>query len=980
MSYRQRKQKVKIGKLFGGVFYDLTAKFVEGTSITQYENKIDFASFVAVNNFKTANYIQHVEGTVADGYHLDVHDILQVYRVSDNKLIYTGQISEPMQQISVNGSFLSIQTYSYPAVGLNRCRVNNTYGTFNKPMTLREILVSGKETTSTLFPYTEADYTENCTVSPYDNLNVTGYDWTCATYPTASTTTYTALVTSEGSYTAKVGTHFIKFGNTAGKDFNARFGALASAPHIQGFPLMIDDLSMPIYNTVTQEWNGVPYIDFYIYRHNTGSNDFSIEMQLRVNDSDYMRFQLTDQDHSGLHWWYPSSENQNLNLFPTGGGWVHLRIPCGSKWGEGKFYVWRSGDADVDWAPSADTNIIAVSHTKVKSWMCATGVTDIIGTDLTIYLGWDAQHSSGEGNQLGDPDATDGSACWNQILDINFLVQNNPVTGPTATTFGLDSFTIGNLNAGNITVYDYISNSGPVPYNIDFDYVGNIVDTSSNPYLLPYVNCIWEQGTKTLMDICNLIGGVAYRDAHSPGIHWTTIPYMDSTTPKTYLTIAPLGNHDIDGLDSSHKPESIWATNSKYTLTHPLILPANIVNATFTKQEAEANFVIANAVFQDPPLNEWMQETFTRYTSSGNYYWTSTNWVYIPDPTNSDPINVYPTAATTNVAGPGDAVVGPLSIAIPHVSNNPDIGGAGFTDILYLMVPDWIDLNLIKNPKLTFRLKGFHLQTVEYRVYTDLYDVPVSIPPTAFSGASSLAGEGLGNYFWSEIPNANIDGSHTAGFWKKYDISLGSGEWNITNHATWSKPIKMILFRVVGESTSINPGRFYLDGLSINGVHLRGAYSNNAISAMGGMKQALINEVVYSGDKLAASEIDQLDNLLIAECNRDITTPTVGTVKLPLDFDLMQGTMFWLSSPPFGASPKQFRCIWVKHEVAGELSTTICLTDDIVNSYARDPTDALNRQIKAINPDQQNRTFVRLAVAGIPSRSLICKIVDVDAI
>jgi hypothetical protein len=968
------RQQVKIGKLFGGAFYDLTRMFLVGTSITNYENKINFASFVAVNNFETNNYIQHKVGATVDGTHLDVGDIIQVYRASDNLLVYEGQINELKSVVNEKGICLNIQTYAYPAIGLNRTRVNNTYGTWNNPLTVRQILVSGKEIGGTVFPYYPYEhYTEDCTTNPTPGFSgASSYDWRYAIYPSGTDNTFCTVVTSDGSYTPKTGTHFIKMGNTDGYSFNARFGKYAAFSGTSyGFPLMIDDLSRPTYDATTGKWTNIPYLDFYIYRYHT-ANTFNIELQMRVGESDYIRFQLTDQDHNGAydHWdklWgiFYSTENQNLDLIPSGGAWVHLRIPCGTKWGEDAFYAWRSGDPDADWAQNAYSSAIAVSHSKVKSWMCAGGVTDIIGHYLSEFLGWDSQHQT---DATGTTELQgNGSSAWNGVNDVTFYItQGTPK--PTSITVGLDGFLIGNLNAGYTTIYDYVANSGPNPYAINFDYVGDIIDTSAVSYTLPYINCIWEQATKTLMDISNLLGGIAYRDSHNPGIHWTV-------TPDGYLVVAPLGNHNINGKDGSKRPELKWPTYSKYTLSHPLVLPAQIVQASFTKKEYDANFVIANAVFQDPPLNEWCNYPWTKYTTSHDYYTTTdgtnTVGVFIPDPTASDAIQVC-----------GDAVVGPNSISIPKVS-----GGIGITDILYFKVNDLVDLNLITDAKLSFWIKTEKLQTVETRIYTDLYDVPTSVPPTVFSGGYSLADQGLGNYFWTE---ANIlektqyptDWLHAelqnrSRGWVKIELPLGASVWRITNHATWSKPILMVLFRIVGGSAD---GFFFLDGLNINGVHLRAAYSPAAMAAMGGRKEALINELIYSGSKLQSGAYDQLDNLLIQECRKSTTTPTVGPVKVPLDFSLMPGQMYYISSPPFGSTPKQFRALWVQHEIVEQLQTTLYLTDDVTNSYARDPSDSQSNLIRAVNPDYQNRSFARLAVVGVPSKCNISKIIDIDAI
>jgi hypothetical protein len=93
----------------------------------------------------------------------------------------------------------------------------------------------------------------------------------------------------------------------------------------------------------------------------------------------------------------------------------------------------------------------------------------------------------------------------------------------------------------------------------------------------------------------------------------------------------------------------------------------------------------------------------------------------------------------------------------------------------------------------------------------------------------------------------------------------------------------------------------------------------------------------------------------------------------------MAGQMMWISSPPFGATPKQFRVLWVRHDITEEGAFTTCyLTDDLINSYARDPSDAANLMIKVITHDHQNMVFQRLNTENMLYGTPLCKLIDLD--
>ena len=352
-------------------------------------------------------------------------------------------------------------------------------------------------------------------------------------------------------------------------------------------------------------------------------------------------------------------------------------------------------------------------------------------------------------------------------------------------------------------------------------------------------------------------------------------------------------------------------------------------------------------------------------------------------------------------------------------------GGSGYTNPTITFIPQQntatevtsstklfkpVDLNLINNSVLEFWLQEVNLQTFEVRIYTDLEWSNNSgggeVPDP--SGDNLGSDDGQGDYFWQQItPIGTSDPSQ--GSWKKISLSLGpKGGWNITNAASWSKPIKRIYFRMVGGGgVNSRNGFVYISGLNINGNTLRMAYSSSQAYAFGA-KVGLLNEVLVAGSiqtvgyqtngKIDKTTLDALDLLSIQEVIREAFTPRTGTITIPVDYTVLAGQMIAVQSPAFATGYTdsydakalltqnanygimQLRITHVQYQYIpnGGVLMHLQVSNDLTNSYIRDPLNEQTKLIKAIDPNYQDRNFARLAVAGINSQTIICKMIDVD--
>jgi hypothetical protein len=534
---------------------------------------------------------------------------------------------------------------------------------------------------------------------------------------------------------------------------------------------------------------------------------------------------------------------------------------------------------------------------------------------------------------------------WNGIQAINFY-EYSGLSANAQAHIGVDGLIFGNMGyTYDFMTYDvkkllHYTNSAYVALNTD--YVVNDVTE------LPYLKFVYEAGIKCIMDTLNLSTAVRYPEA---GLHWIVDVNGD-------LCIAPIGNHNVAGVDSGHIIESVWATTCAYDQEHPLTVGADIIAARFTKKEPEYNFILINGVFQTPPnVSSFAFGSLPNWMGVGEWFSYS--------------------SGVDTIVNSGDTVIAPYSIGWYTVDT--ELTNKMYLDFQTAGLP-FIDINLISNAKLTFWMEESNLQTFEIRIYTDLYNV---VNPPSDDGA--------GNYFWTQITPIGT-GDPNQGSWERFDLDLGEeGHWNATNDATWSKSIKRIYVRVVGGT---NAGYCLISGLNINGQTLRGAYSANVVNSTGGAKMGIINESLVAGWELRPNSPtvspDALDLLGVSEVLRQMTTPWTGSVQIDLyddtygffNYKLLAGQMMWLNSPAFTPNLKQFRILWYKIVSAADKGATVVvyLTDDLSNAYARDPSNLETLAIKAINPDYQSRDFARLKISGIDSSTPLVKLINVDTL
>lgn len=896
---------------YHGVPYTYTeiTAYCSKICINRTENAIDDATLEITNDVSIAGYPQT---------YVKMGNLIRI--TSEASITYQRTFQgiivdlKPSQSCS-DGSLFTVMMYAYPAIGLSRMLVNNEYS----EISLRGVLADGQSFNLSLFPYFEW-YTESCNTSvdwklfgnnPH-SISLVNNDGThgVPTSPVAGSSKVIKLYYSSG-ITLLNGNENARFGGISGSTYwDSVFGSVGG--------LNIDLLSNPLYDTTNELWYYIPAVDFYIYRHHSGSGQYNVELQIRNNDFDYMYMGLTDD---------PASDLYGIDLIPDDGNWHHLVIPVGSKWGMSLITL----DDDVTPTyltnPSLNTPYTTGPFPKNQTAVNKNGDTVLISD----WVSW--------GSKTGDS--------WNGINDINFYISAGGSTPPDIT-IGIDGLTFIGLAASYLTVKDYVI-GGPQPYAINMNYIWKDTDVNDE---MPYLNFIWEPATKCLKDICNLMAGVRYANGNQAGIHW--IVWTDGS-----VMMAPVDDHNVNGYNGSplFNISTYWALDSGLTLT----VGEDIIKQNFEQKEPLCNFILCNAVYQNPIYSSTLQT---------NEWCNGDNWLSF-------------SSTIDEISHSGDAIIGPKSITFSKVSGSGIPLVTGATDKLYINLNkdelhptdpfynELIETNLLIDPQLSFWVKCNNLNQIEVRVYTDLAGT--------FNNGED---DGFGNYFYQNT--INLSGNN--GGWSKVDLLLGyKGNWHMNNAPTWSKWIKRIEFRVVGGT---NDGYFYLDGLNVNASHIRGAWDSTKIANMGGLKYRLINEVLFAGSNLITigSNPDQLDYLLIGELRRDEASPWIGQVTIPLAPQLLGGQRVTLA-PLAGQSfpvgfPTTFRILKLQHAVStptGSL-THLWLTSDLLNSYTTDYTNLETQAIKQIDPLFQTRDFARLKIAGILPKSNPAKIIDISTL
>ena len=454
-------------------------------------------------------------------------------------------------------------------------------------------------------------------------------------------------------------------------------------------------------------------------------------------------------------------------------------------------------------------------------------------------------------------------------------------------------------------------------YSLDTDYVYN--DSSNYSYL----NFPYQDAFMCIQDIIRLGSRLHYLANPSSwkGLHWII-------NSDGQLLMAPVGNHNVQGIDGDHVIEDIWPTR---VTNEPLVVREDMITQAFKTEIPLANYVLVAGKFIHPKGEIW--------TEGHAKMWSKVYPIFWPDGSITD--------------DSVDKIIGVYSLKV-------DRGGLVGAGELGIVLED-LDINITALastigtvPKLLIFMRKEAIQWVKIRLCTDDFT----------------------KYFELEITNqlGNDDD------WNKLELAIGERSidegitWEAVNSPSWEH-INKIWIAIY--APAIGWTKVWLDGLFFSGNVLRGAYDSVSIGSDVHCRFLTIKDSLASTDTLDPDDdTSPLAQLALYELLRNRVTRTTGQISIPLDVTIMPGQIVHIHTlyNPDYTNPdtqshyeidKDFRITEhaLNFAVKGVISL-LKLTDDLLNSIPIDTRDPYTVVMRAINPDYQTRTYASLKTGG----------------
>ncbi len=458
--------------------------------------------------------------------------------------------------------------------------------------------------------------------------------------------------------------------------------------------------------------------------------------------------------------------------------------------------------------------------------------------------------------------------------------------------------------------------------------------TEANFGIIPkYVNTILAGATASQYAIQTVSGGDNYIYNEPTSIRYLNYPYAPASdalrdicdlisadnypAAGTHWQIIPSAGIPylcVDVIAAHHAPiTNLWPTSTTLgTLTQE---DGGVTDALFCESESEANYIVYVGVFEKPTAERW--------TEGANVH---LNWGFS-------------LGAGSSPAG----IVGNECVCCTGAGGSFYYPGAGT-----------LGLDVTK------------------------FGTTRTIPSLSFYARRSAGVTGLlveltmsaGNYYYhnifADLPNAAE--------WRHFNLPVGpyctKADWVrnfqwLTNGAVNWNDVNYVWFVFIGAAGSTVD----IDDLQFHGMVTRGAKSNAAIAAQKA-RMKLVTDDVGKDDCLTVAGTGVMGQLAKAELIRSMTTPVVGRLTMPMQESVLPGQLqhchFEEKSDGTFNVNDDFRIPTVTHRLSDAgATTTLELTDDIVNGYPLSPMNQLNLLLRAVNPDFQDRDRGSIKAATI---------------
>lgn len=346
--------------------------------------------------------------------------------------------------------------------------------------------------------------------------------------------------------------------------------------------------------------------------------------------------------------------------------------------------------------------------------------------------------------------------------------------------------------------------------------------------------------------------------------------------------------------------ENIWKTYGRVT---PITVKKNMITTEFSQKEVEANYVVINGIYEFPINDYWSEGRANQWEANTGY---------------------------GSVSDDGDCKEGSYSVRLKS------LGSGGYKWFRW-GEPLNIDFEKIWTKKQAPLVKFWF-----------------------YAGPNTSEHKVVFFKDWTNRYEYTLTGL-VASQWTKIEVSLDDEGWVKVGTLDWSE-IQYIGFSFYNASTLERISK--LDSLRVEGSVIRAAYSSTSIAAVGARVKLITDSLAKCDSLDAGNDSSTLARFAKAELYRGMSTPLVGTIKIPMDARLVAGQLVYVKMSPRNANfphdtgETYLTMRILEHKISycmlGAFSY-LTLTSDVTNSIALSLNDMYSAVLRASNPDYQDR-------------------------
>lgn len=450
-----------------------------------------------------------------------------------------------------------------------------------------------------------------------------------------------------------------------------------------------------------------------------------------------------------------------------------------------------------------------------------------------------------------------------------------------------------------------LGGAGNTGYALTKTYIASL----SNP-TIQFIHCPYRPSIQVLNEVCAIYQ--AYR-AGSASVHW----FVD---PSKNLFINTIGAHE----DSAQWPNYWGGSQAASTLEQGV----DFTSYSFSKRVRSkdyANRVILCTDLRKPGYDHWTEDAATKGL------WNAVQNVTITDD------------STNHIVG-SDCLVFTADASSLAIARYPAAGSLGW-DLTSFYTSDVSTENPLSY-RMYARRTGHASSTVMVQMHTDAT-----------------------NYYYVTLYNTASYTAMmpTADTWYFIDLPIfhegskeSSAEWLPNNSPDWAD-INYIDYYFLNNYAGTNP--FLLDDMHFHGKLIREAYDSDDITSYD-EHQVVIKMSTACDDEMtgASDDTGRAARLAYAELLTRKKIPRVGTVTTPGLVTIQPGQLVHIHADKTSSGTfridADFRAKRITHNLneAG-FTTTLELTDDVVNTFTKSPSEVASVLLQAIYADPEAQSL-----------------------